>query len=109
MGANFLQPGVGPGLVGLLLIGLTLCYALRRSGSLGLCIGLHAGWVLAAKMSMRIMELPPGVEFPSGVGRRNFLVTRPEVWGSILVCWAVLWILYRRPRETANAEQPRAG
>ncbi len=38
-----------PGLIGLFIIGLVLSYALLRSGSLYLSIGLHAGWVFAIK------------------------------------------------------------
>jgi membrane protease YdiL (CAAX protease family) len=39
-----------PGLVGLFIIGVVLSYALVRTQSLYLSIGLHAGWVFAIKM-----------------------------------------------------------
>lgn len=102
MGRQFLKPGVPAGVVGLLLVGSVLCYALVRSGSLALCIGLHSGWVLAAKMTLHVARRAPGIEFPSGAGRRNFLVTRPECWATILVCAVVLWLVYRR-RTAATA------
>ena len=40
---------IGPGLIGLLLIGIVLSYAFARTGTLYLSIGLHAGWVIAIK------------------------------------------------------------
>jgi uncharacterized protein len=39
-----------PGILGLFLIGVILSYALVRTGSLYLSIGLHAGWVFALKI-----------------------------------------------------------
>ena len=46
----FLDPGgLMPGLVGLFLIGLVLCYAFERTGTLYLSIGLHAGWIFGLK------------------------------------------------------------
>lgn len=43
-----------PGITGLFLIGVALSYALERTGSLYLSIGLHAGWIVAIK-SVRIV------------------------------------------------------
>jgi len=46
----FLDPGTFlPGLFGLFLIGVTLCYAFERTGTLYLSIGLHAGWIFGLK------------------------------------------------------------
>lgn len=46
----FLEPSeIGPGLIGLLLIGIVLSYAFLRTGSLYLAIGLHAGWIISIK------------------------------------------------------------
>jgi membrane protease YdiL (CAAX protease family) len=42
-------PSLLPGLFGLFLIGLVLSYALLRTGSLYLSIGLHAGWIFGIK------------------------------------------------------------
>jgi CAAX protease family protein len=39
-----------PGILGLLLIGMVLSYALERTGTLYLSIGLHAGWVFSLKV-----------------------------------------------------------
>jgi len=38
-----------PGLLGLFLIGVALCYAFERTGALYLSIGLHAGWIFGLK------------------------------------------------------------
>jgi membrane protease YdiL (CAAX protease family) len=46
----FLDPGeILPGLLGLFVIGLVLSYAVLRTNSVYLSIGLHAGWVFAIK------------------------------------------------------------
>jgi uncharacterized protein len=39
-----------PGLLGLFLIGVILCYAFERTGTLYLSIGLHAGWIFSLKI-----------------------------------------------------------
>jgi uncharacterized protein len=39
-----------PGILGLLLIGVVLSYALERTGNLCLSIGLHGGWVFGLKV-----------------------------------------------------------
>lgn len=96
VGDKFVQPGVPGGVVGLTLVGLTLCVALVRSNSLALCIGLHAGWILAAKLAMKIARRAPGVEFPSGAGRRNYLVTQPAAWAAILLVMLGVWWVYRK-------------
>lgn len=107
MVGKFMQPGVPDGLVGLTLVGLTLCLALGRSRSLALCVGLHAGWILAAKLGMKIARRAPEVEFPSGAGRRNFLVTQPITWVAILLVAAGVWWL-TAPRRLAERESPTA-
>jgi membrane protease YdiL (CAAX protease family) len=38
-----------PGLFGLFLLGIVLCYAFERTGTLYLSIGLHAGWIFGLK------------------------------------------------------------
>jgi uncharacterized protein len=43
-------PRILPGLIGLFIIGVVLSYALLRTDSLYLSIGLHAGWVFGIKV-----------------------------------------------------------
>jgi CAAX protease family protein len=38
-----------PGIFGLFLIGLVLCYAFERTGTLYMSMGLHAGWIFGLK------------------------------------------------------------
>jgi membrane protease YdiL (CAAX protease family) len=95
LAGKFLEPGVGGGLVGLTLVGLTLCLALARSRSFALCVGLHAGWVLGAKLALKIARRAPGFEFPSGAGRRNYLATQPIAWLTIALVMLAVWWLYR--------------
>jgi membrane protease YdiL (CAAX protease family) len=48
--APFFDPAsILPGVVGLFLIGVVLSYAVARTGTLYLSIGLHAGWVFSLK------------------------------------------------------------
>ena len=50
----FLDPlSLLPGVIGLLLVGSVLSFALERTGNLYLAIGLHAGWVFGLK-SLRV-------------------------------------------------------
>jgi membrane protease YdiL (CAAX protease family) len=47
----FLDPlALLPGLIGLLLVGAVLSFAVERTGGLYLTIGLHAGWVFGIKI-----------------------------------------------------------
>ena len=64
---------------------------------------------MVAKISMKVLRRPPGVRFPAGTGSRNFLVTRPLAWVSILVCLGLLWLLYRRRRDPASAGDAAGG
>lgn len=47
----FLEPlELLPGIIGLLLLGIVLSYALARTGNLYLSIGLHAGWIFGLRI-----------------------------------------------------------
>ena len=108
MAEKFAQPGVPGGVVGLTLVGLTLCVALARGRSLALCVGLHAGWILAAKLAMKIARRAPGIEFPTGAGRRNYLVTQPAAWVAIAGVLVAVWFWAGRLR-SAGPRDPVAG
>jgi uncharacterized protein len=96
--SRFGEPGVLEAGLGLFLVGLVLCYALKASNSIYLCIGLHAGWVVIMKFAHYATEVVPGYHFPSGIGRRYFLVAEPLSWVSIGIVWLVLfaWFSIRR-------------
>ncbi len=81
-----------PALFGMFLIGMTLGAVYLRKGKLYHCIGLHAGWILAHKLSLFLTLEAPYAKFAEGVGRRYYLISQPIVWGSIaLVAVIMLW------------------
>jgi hypothetical protein len=87
---------VWPAVVGLLLVGLLLCLALHRTASLGLCIGLHAGYFAAVKVAIFLTTLGPG-ERGGSVVKRLLLLGSPWVWLAVaLGAAAVLLIRWRR-------------
>jgi hypothetical protein len=85
-----------PGLIGLFIIGLVLSYALLRSGSLFLSIGLHAGWVFAIKtMSLYGDFTREGLGW--AFGAKPKLVSGVVTWvGILLVGVVVHWMTRRR-------------
>lgn len=94
--SRMLMPEILPAMLGLFLVGLTLAYTIHKSGSLYLAIGLHAGWVMAVKLSSTATTLAPGVEFAPGVGRRYYMVSTPLSWVSILLVWGLCVVVCRR-------------
>jgi len=95
LGAVFermLLPGVLPVAVGLFLVGAVLCMVIWRTHSLLLCIGLHAGWVIATKLAGFGTQKTSSFAYLEGAGRNNFLLAEPLAWLSIvLVGVIVLW------------------
>lgn len=89
---RLLLPGVLPAFFGLFLVGVVLCIVIWRTRSLLLCLGLHAGWVIAIKIAGFSTEKTANFAYAEGVGRRYFLVAEPLAWVSIvLVGVIVLW------------------
>ncbi|MCB0332867.1 MAG: CPBP family intramembrane metalloprotease [Bdellovibrionales bacterium] len=89
VGERLFLPGVAEAFFGLFLVGLVLCFVIYRVRSLFLCIGLHAGWVIALKLSGFLTMKLPDFEYAAGVGRRYFLLMSPFTWISILLVGAV--------------------
>jgi len=84
-----------PGLIGLFVIGLVLSYALLRSGSLYLPIGLHAGWVFAIKtMSLYGDFTREGLGWL--FGGKPKLVSGVVTWVGILLVGAVVRLMTRK-------------
>jgi hypothetical protein len=85
-----------PGLIGLFIIGVVLSYALLRSGSLYLSIGLHAGWVFAIKtLSLYGDFTREGLGW--AFGAKPKLVSGVVTWvGILLVGVVVHWMTRRR-------------
>lgn len=103
---RMLHPEVLPGLIGLFLVGLVLCYAIHTTRSIYLVIGLHAGWIVAVKMSSIATVLAPGMEFSAALGRRYYLVSTPWGWASVLFVWAAL-LLSQKTLGRAHKEAPK--
>jgi membrane protease YdiL (CAAX protease family) len=94
--APFLDPAaILPGIVGLFLIGIVLSYALVRTGSLYLSIGLHAGWVFAIK-TLPLYGYFTRDDLGWVFGAKPKLVSGAATWLGILLVGAVVHIMTRR-------------
>lgn len=100
LGQQTLDPALLPGLVGLWLVGFALCVSLHRRGSLPRCIGLHAGWFLAAKLAVYATVLPEGSD--SELPVRFLALGLPWTWLSVAIIAALEW------RGRAPTRQPSA-
>jgi len=100
-----MQIHVYAALFGLFLVGCVLGMAILRSGSLYLCIGMHAGWVLALKFTHYFTSVGPQYEDLAGVGRRYFFVAQPESWLSIILVGVVVYWWYFRV-SCSSEEEP---
>lgn len=89
--SRYALPSVHAGMLGLFITGLVLCAALRKTRLVHLCIGLHAGWFLAAKAAVRAANVAPEVALPSGVNARYFMVGQPLTWLVLAACGVVIW------------------
>ncbi|MFT4537852.1 MAG: membrane protease YdiL (CAAX protease family) [Planctomycetota bacterium] len=99
LGAVFermLQPGSWTGFTGLFFVGCTLAWCMHRRRSLALCIGLHAGWVIAAKLGVWFTLPPEGANWPPG-WQRFWLLEQGWTWGVILLVGVIVG--WKRPRE----------
>jgi membrane protease YdiL (CAAX protease family) len=93
------------GVIGLWLVGMVLCDAKRRSGSLSLSIGLHAGWIIALKVTTFTTVLSADNTLSSSLGRRYFMVGDVWGWGSFLLVWLVVFFVYRQKLKDARNAQ----
>lgn len=89
VGEQMLRPGVLMASVGLFLVGTVLCYALKRTHSLYLCLGLHAGWVVFLKSTFAALSLADP-SAANDMGRRFYLLAQPAGWCSVLAVFAIL-------------------
>ena len=103
--SRYALPSVWMGMVGLLLIGLVLCALLRRTQSILLCVGLHAGWFFVAKAAVYLTDFAPGARLPKGVNERFFMVGQPLTWLSILLVGAAAWLAFGRSAAKVVAER----
>jgi membrane protease YdiL (CAAX protease family) len=88
--------GVGGASIGLFFVGMILCFVVRTTGSLLLCVGLHSGWVISMKVARFVTEAESGYIFASGIGHRYFLVAEPLAWGSLLLVGLAAYVVHVR-------------
>lgn len=95
--APFLDPAsILPGLIGLFLIGVVLSYAVARTGTLYLSIGLHAGWVFSLK-TIRVFGNYTRQDLGWVFGSTDpKIVSGVGTWAGILI---VLILVHRLTRE----------
>lgn len=92
-------------LAGLFLVGLVLGWLFRRTGSLSLVVGLHAGWATAFPLlrhATRSLEPIPGSSF---LATHHYLVGRPWAWAAILFSGA---LAFRWASREAHRRAPRS-
>lgn len=95
--AAYGNPTLVPGLAGLVVIGLALCAAYRLTGSFALCVGIHAGWFMAAKGGVHLLQIVPGAPSATTMGKRMYLIGHPWTWVAV-VATTVMVFLYIQSR-----------
>ena len=104
----FLDPlSLMPGLIGLLLVGVVLSFAVERTGNLYLSIGLHAGWVFGLKTLRVFGDFKRdhlGWLFGSSDPK---IVSGVVAWTAILLTGAAVFYL-TKSRAVRSSDLPRA-
>jgi membrane protease YdiL (CAAX protease family) len=80
---------------GLTVLGLVLCAVLWRTGSLALCVGMHAGWFAVTKVAILVTTLEPGAPASGSLGKRLLLLGSPWVWLAFVVSCVLAIVLFR--------------
>jgi membrane protease YdiL (CAAX protease family) len=98
-------------LVGLFLCGLVLAVAVRRTRSLYLAIGLHAGWAFVFQVLRHATR--PLVEIPghSNLATHHYLVGTLWAWTAVILsgALALVWCALAGSRPTLALANPRRG
>lgn len=81
--------------LGMVFIGLVLCFTIYKVKSFALCVGLHTGWVLSLKFAKYTLNINPNINIPLGAGERYFIVGLPEAWFSIIFVFTVIYLCYK--------------
>ncbi|HSN56469.1 MAG TPA: CPBP family intramembrane glutamic endopeptidase [Candidatus Sulfomarinibacteraceae bacterium] len=100
------DPNTLPAVLGLFLIGLVLCVALQWQRSLALVIGLHAGWLLAAKAAIRLTSLPPELADGGSLVKRQLLIGSPWLWLAVAVSALLVVVAVRPDRAASTPSRP---
>ncbi len=73
-----------PAIAGLFLVGMTLSYALLRTQSVYLGVGLHTGWIIVIKITSFADLSPELANNISAIGRRYYLLGESSTWIAIV-------------------------
>ena len=96
---RFTQEGFLPAAFGLFLIGMVLCLTVERSNSLLPALGLHAGWVTTTKVIGKLVESASWFDYPSGSGRRYYLLTHEFTWLTVCLVGLVAFLVFKKKSE----------
>jgi len=86
-----LEPAVLPPLAGLYLTGLVLALVVRRTGTLWVAIGLHAGWAFAFQVLRQATHVPHPIPGRSTLATIHFLVGTPWAWAAIALAGGLVF------------------
>lgn len=84
-----------PDAVSLFVVGMILCYAAQKTGSLWYSVGLHGGWVWAAAVLSETMSRAPDVETVVIGGNRMFDGYIPFA-GMFIIFPITAWLIHKR-------------
>lgn len=104
-----MEPGFLGASFGLFLVGVVLCSTLERTRSLLPVIGLHAGWVATVKIVGKLCDPALGFEYPSGAGRRYYLLTEEFSWLAIVLVWIVTYCVFRNRSDGDCVQSDKEG
>lgn len=89
--------------IGLILVGLVLAITKIKTNSLILCIGLHAGWIIAVKSVFHLTALEPTLnETLPTLAKRYFLVSQPVAWLGVISVGIMITLLAKKFSERAT-------
>lgn len=91
-------------LCGIFLCGLVLAVVVRRSGTLYLAIGLHAGWAFAYQILRHATRPQVAIPGTSYLATHSYLVGTPWAWAGVLLSGiaAIGWFVqFERPRSAS--------
>jgi len=106
VGERLLDAQLLPPFVGLLILGLTLALIFVRTSSIYLCIGLHAGWIVAVKLTALMILVQPHSGAFQGLPRQYLFIAQPLAWVAVLLAGAVACSLFNFGNPKTTQDRP---